>query len=273
MPFFKTRSGINLHYEIYPRSSKKQLTFIHGHLGSSRWWTPVLNELKNKELCQNSDQLTESIVLIDFHGCGKSESPLGIPNFKFETVIADLNDLLVNLNLPQYNLIGHSAGGLIVLHLLAQSNHRYNTAVMISPVGLDGLKFDDNLYPIYHKMANNYELTRKVIGSTIFQNDENSVFFNDVIAADAFAGLQKLNHIFVDLLKNYSSHHIPIKIWQKTLIIHGFNDHLLSYIESENMCSKLKNSKVIILKNAGHCPIIETPNLVANEINHFYLHV
>ena len=273
MPFFKTQTGINLHYEIYPRSSAKQLTFIHGHLGSTRWWTPVLTELKKKQILNQSSDLKESIVLIDFHGCGESDSPKNIKNFKFETVIQDINDLLISLNLPEYNLIGHSAGGLIVLHLLAQLHAKYKTGIMISPVGLQGLKFDSSLYPIYDKMVQSFEITKKVIGSTIYKNDDKSDFFNQVIAIDAYKGIQKLNSIFVDLLKNYSSKHITSNICQKNLIIHGQNDHLLPLSDSEELNQILAQSTLAVIENAGHCPIIETPITVAEYIHKFYFSV
>jgi len=272
MPFFKTQSGINLHYEIYPRSSAKQLTFIHGHLGSTRWWAPVLNEIKKQNLKLNTN-LDESVVLIDFHGCGESDSPQNIENFTFETVIQDLNDLLLSLNLPEYNLIGHSAGGLIVLHLLAINPSQYKAGVMISPVGLHGLKFDDSLYPIYDKMVKNFEITKKVIGSTIYMNDDTSDFFNQVIAIDAYKGIQKLNSRFVDLLKNYSSEHITSNVRQKNLIIHGRNDHLLPLKDSEELNQTLIHSEIEIIENAGHCPIIETPLTIAQAILRFYSNV
>jgi len=268
MPFFKTSSGINLHYEIYPRSSPTQLTFIHGHLGSSRWWSPMI-EILQKSTPFTTSSLSESILCIDFHGCGKSDSPKNIINFNIQTVIDDLHDLIVSVEKKSIHLVGHSAGGLLSLHLLGLDPNKYTQGFLVSPVGLNGLNFNDELFNIFEQMTHDKILTSKIIGSTIYKNDYTSDFFKTTIAEDAFFGVQKLNSLFLKILRNLNSEYLIPKIHSRIEIIHGEHDLILPIQDSIELAKKIKQATFHKIQDCGHCPLIENPQLVSSFLLRF----
>ncbi|WP_373478802.1 alpha/beta fold hydrolase [Geminocystis sp.] len=90
-------------------SSQPVLVFIHGWLLSYQYWTPLINELKQKYSC----------LTYDLKGFGESKLPLCLTDnnlsFNLHSYALDLQELLTTLNIKKAWLIGHSLGGSIAL--------------------------------------------------------------------------------------------------------------------------------------------------------------
>lgn len=90
---------LQLSYQIYPHHGKTIL-FLHGFLGSSKQWAPIVDQFKK----------THQILLIDLPGHGNSpeSSPYTIP----EVAIA-INDILQKEKIASIEFVGHSMGGYV----------------------------------------------------------------------------------------------------------------------------------------------------------------
>lgn len=84
------------------------LVFIHGWLLSHRYWTPLIEQLKNKYSC----------LSYDLKGFGASQitsSQQDSSSFSLKSYAHDLQELLAKLEIKKAWLLGHSLGGSIAL--------------------------------------------------------------------------------------------------------------------------------------------------------------
>lgn len=96
MPLYKQQQGC---------SDKLTLVFLHGFLGSSHDWSETISLLKNDYHC----------IAIDLPGHGASVTIAGSLNDGFNHCHKLIKEMLNDLNVQQYVLIGYSLGGRLAL--------------------------------------------------------------------------------------------------------------------------------------------------------------
>jgi len=101
MPFFKTRRGLNWHYEV--SGEGESIVMIHGLGASGHIWQA------QKDFLQTDFQ----VVTLDLPGHGKSS---WMPVTLIEMAI-DIRQILSSLGLSQFSLVASSMGGLVALDL------------------------------------------------------------------------------------------------------------------------------------------------------------
>jgi pimeloyl-ACP methyl ester carboxylesterase len=55
-----------------------------------------------------------------------------------------------------------------------------------------------------------------------------------------------------------------------TLIIHGRRDVITPMANAENLAAKIPNSKLVVIEDAGHVPMLTRPAVVAKAIEEFF---
>jgi len=114
MPLYKQQLGC---------SNKPTLVFLHGFLGCSNDWIETINLLKDDFHC----------IAIDLPGHGGSITTSSPLNDGFNHCHKLIKDLLDELNVEQYVLVGYSLGGRIALdYARTQSDPRLSKLVLES---------------------------------------------------------------------------------------------------------------------------------------------
>lgn len=119
MPLYKQQQGC---------SNRSTLVFLHGFLGSSNDWSETINHLKDDYHC----------IAIDLPGHGASVTIAGSLNDGFNHCHRLIKDMLDDLKVTQYVLIGYSLGGRIALDYARTQNDPRLTALILesSHIGL-----------------------------------------------------------------------------------------------------------------------------------------
>ena len=86
-------------------SSKKTVLFLHGFTGSSSDWI---------DIAQKVDKRFNKTAL-DILGHGKSSSPSSLNYYQTDSLINQVNQTIINLNLNEVVLCGYSMGGRLAL--------------------------------------------------------------------------------------------------------------------------------------------------------------
>jgi non-heme chloroperoxidase len=107
MPFLKTEKGVNLYYQ--EQGQGQAVVLIHGWPLNSEMWEYQLNELPKHGI---------RAIAYDRRGFGKSDRPYD--GYDYDTLAADLNAVLTELDLRQVVLVGFSMGGGEVIRYLTQ---------------------------------------------------------------------------------------------------------------------------------------------------------
>lgn len=257
-----------IHYEVIDDVLPRDTLFIHGNIASNRWWYPAMDVLKNRKLKDNKGRA----FLVEFRGCGKSTPPATLKDATMFNFCNDILQIVKNLNLEHFDLVGHSTGGLLATMIASMVPAKVSHLIALDPVGAKGVHFDPSMEQAFAAMKNDKSLTAAVIGSTILNNDPEKDFFKNTIVEDAFHAVQTVG-LFV--LKNLDPFDITQelkKVECKALFLHGEHDTLLPIEDTKTMASLCQKGQFAMLMGQGHCTNVENPERFAEIITDFLSH-
>jgi 3-oxoadipate enol-lactonase len=233
--------------------AKVPTLFLHGNLASSVWWQPMLAQWKTAGSMGEA-----SLYFADWRGCGKNPSLKNTDSFRLEDLAQDVLELIETLNIGPVAVVGHSLGGLISLKAMTIAPQLFSQAVLLDPVGIKGVVFDDSMYEAFRQMAASAELTRAVILSTIQNGETLPEEFKSAIAHDAFHAVTGIGTSVLEILKTVDLTSDVAQLKIPTLILHGRNDMVIPLKDSEETVQCMPSSRLEVLE-AGHCWNVESP--------------
>ena len=95
------------------RTGERATVFLHGAAGSWTTWTPMLSAARAAGI-----HIADP-VLLDLPGWGDATPEPGDEPLTVDAVCGLVTDLLLELGYTEWDLVGHSLGGFVALHLAA----------------------------------------------------------------------------------------------------------------------------------------------------------
>ena len=237
--------GIDINYEILGEG-EETLLILHGWMASIPAMAPIWQYFKK----------SRKVVVLDFPGqggkSGNLTAPWGVPEYA-EMV----KELIQKLNIHQPDVIGHSFGGRVVIYLASNYPELFHKIILTDAAGLKKkmtlrrwLKIRSfklgKLFLKVFSTQRTYEeklnQLRKKYGSSDY------VSLNSEIMRETFNKV-----INLDLKNNLK------KIENPCLLIWGENDEDTPLYMAKTMEKEIKDSGLVILKNAGHFSYIDAP--------------
>ncbi len=111
-----------LYYERHGQSDKPTILFLHGFMGSSKDWPPVI-----KKLNENFAALT-----IDLPGHGRSRLNAEEKAYTVSETAKSIIQVLDQLDIAKCSIVGYSLGGRLALYLVLTYPERFTHFVMES---------------------------------------------------------------------------------------------------------------------------------------------
>lgn len=259
-------NNFEIAYQVLENAAPYDLVILNGNLATSRWWHPSLEFAKTH---WPKNDLHGRLIFLELPGCGVSPAVHGkieIPNL-VKTYTEILSDLKLKFN---SRIMGHSTGGLLACHLMAQTHFNFEKALLLDPVGPHGIQFDDLILEKYEEMKSSKELTAAIIGFTIHGNDFESDFFKNVIVADTFQSVQKTGSLMIQALRGLDSTSVYAQIKTPITVLFGDQDVLLPRKDAEEIVNLVPGSRFVLVEGAGHCLNVENPSKMGQLI-HKYL--
>ncbi|MBR9678349.1 MAG: alpha/beta hydrolase [Nanoarchaeota archaeon] len=233
--------GVKIHYEVKGRG--QPVLFIHGYGGSTITWkrqVPFFS--KNYK-----------VISIDLRGHGKSDKPRNYV-YTLDKIVEDVHKLIKKLDVKPV-VVGVSLGGIISLMLAAKHPRSVKAIVVVSSV----MKSTQRIMNDFMKRAlTDFEVNmlKKLLGKKIKINPNKTltdiswrdrkllskIVFNTAIEAKIQLVLEVLN---TDLTKSVKKISVP------ALIVYG-EDDWVPKSQAELMHKLIKDSRLVVLKNAGH---------------------
>ncbi|GAA0083870.1 alpha/beta hydrolase [Clostridium sp. CTA-7] len=267
----------------------KTLLLIHGNMSSSKHWDIFIDEIKDKY----------KIFAVDMRGFGDSsyKNPINSLN----DFAKDIEEFLNIMNIESCSAIGWSTGGGVSLELAANCPDKIEKVVLIESVGVKG-------YPIYKKdkdgnptsellktkeeIAEDPIQVKPVLDALASRNKEyyrmlwNMVIYthnkpNDELYDEYLEDMMTQRNL-VDV--DYSLAHFNMTnesngvnegtdrcklVKAPVLILQGDRDFVVPMYMAEDTNKHIKNSKIVILNNSGHSPMIDCMDNLLKEINKF----
>jgi pimeloyl-ACP methyl ester carboxylesterase len=226
----ETLNGQQIYFEVH--GTGDPLLLLHGFSGSSQDWIPSLAQWGTKF----------QLILPDLRGHGRS----GILSKPFRHVDAamDVFALLDHLGIPPCRAVGISAGGNVLLHMATKQPARITAMVLVSATPY----FPAQARPIMNQYPNSLPVEQWEILRRRHPGGDTQI--QAILASTkSFATSCDDLNFTPPLLST---------IQARTLIIQGDRDPLYPVELSVEMAKAIPNSRLWIIPNAGHGPVIGT---------------
>ncbi len=221
-----------VHYEVIGRG--RPLVFVHGWLGSWRYWVPTMEELSVKHRA----------YALDLWGFGDSDE-LGEP-YSINAYVRLLGQFLDKLGVMHLTLVGHALGGVVALLFASQASDRVEQVVGVS-VPLIGAAINR---PLTSLSGSGDALARLAARRAKFPEVEMEVHKTDMSAVtDSMHSTME-----IDLRRVLPPLNIPV------LLVHGGSDPLIKPPQKEWLRDCNDNVRAIFLDSAHHFPMLEERN-------------
>ena len=224
----ETLNGQQLYFEVY--GTGEPLLLLHGFSGSSQDWIPSLEQWRAKF----------KLIVPDLRGHGRS-GILSKP-FRHEDAASDLFALLGHLGIRACKGVGISAGGNVLLHMSTKQPDRITAMVLVSATPY----FSAEARTIMSQYADNLPAEQ---WETLRRRHPGG----DPQIKAILASTKSFATTYDDL--NFTPPLLSA-IKARTFIIEGDRDPLYPIELSVEMYKAIPNSRLWIVPNAGHGPVI-----------------
>ncbi len=260
----KTTDNYNLYYEVQGNTaSSETLVFLNGLTQSTLAWFFVLPFFKERY----------KIILLDFILQGQSDKPDKPRNFDQHAI--DVKTVLEQEKITTATIIGLSYGSLVAQHFAVNHPNLIRKLILISTFA--------NKTPYYEAIElswwralefGGYNLMLDIMLPSVLSEN---YFANPIIPiqlmketrADINQNKQAIFHL-MQATKDRPDYRPELdKIDIPTLIVQGEKDLLLPVHLAEEVHKHIKNSKFIVVKNAGHTLNLEHVPEVCGYVKEF----
>ncbi len=237
-----------VHYEAIGRGAGP-LVFVHGWLGSWRYWVPAMEQLS----------ITRRTYALDLWGFGDSDKHR---DYHVAAYVDLLQAFLDEMGIQRVALVGHSLGGLVALHLAARSPERVGQVMGVS-VPLLGTSIDPSFaasvtrrdrpstrVTASTRSGNGDALARLIARRASFPEVEREARKADLhaITTSVRSALE------LDLREASLPSYVPV------LLVHGEEDPLIQAPRPELLREFAPNARVVLLNGTQHFPMLEQKN-------------
>lgn len=220
-----------------------------------------------------------TIVYLDSRGCGRSGQAKAPTDYRWDDLVGDLDALRSHLGQDKVWLMGHSEGGVSVLHYACRHPERVSGLVLLDTfaavdekAGADiqtrlarrkGQPWYDDARKAQREMARtDQELATKLKRMMpLYLADPRTAeryqkdFAATSFSAAAFQGRIASKRMPFDLTGQLGRVHAP------ALIVVGSDDAFCSPAAATRIHLGLPNSKLLLIEQAGHFPWLEQPEV------------
>jgi 3-oxoadipate enol-lactonase len=260
----KTSDQLDLYYELHGNpDASETLVFLNGLTQSTLAWFFFLPYFKSNY----------KIVLLDFIFQGQSAKNSQWRDF--DQHAADVKEVMIQEKISKVTLIGISYGSLVAQHFAVLFPGYLNKLVLISTFAHKTPYYEAIEQSWWRALeSGGYALMLDImLPSVLSENYFSDPLIPISVMKESRKGLNQNNEAIFDLMratkerKDYRNE--LEKINTPTLIIQGEKDLLLPVHLAKSVQTHIKDSKLLVIPNAGHTLNLEYIQEVCAEILQF----
>lgn len=270
MPFVEVEDG-RVYYEV--KGKGRPLVLIHGAWATHEWWRWQVPELSRGY----------QVLTLDVRGHGKSS--LLKSAYSVDGFTRDLEILLQQVLIDELALVGWSMGGIISMQYCLNYREKVKALILIATRGHRNPQMKRRILFQYLQarlsLLMDLASPRKYDRATDrFPGEEKRVRREVSKMLSPSTPREAFDWVMADLIKNPRGNYFEVakSIWDweggeelsriaiPTLIMVGENDVRTPPRFSHLLHAKIPESKLVIVKDAGHCLALERPEVVNAEI-------
>jgi magnesium chelatase accessory protein len=266
--------GLRLSFLEKGKAAKGQptLVLLHGLMGCAETFVPFIEHLDS----------SIHVVALDLPGAGLSERRADIdPSLDFTA--QHVARVLTALGIEKPILLGHSHGGAVALSLAARHRDAVSSLVLLAPahpyfdesdplirfyLSLPGRLFAYSMpwFPEWMQLLG----LRRMAGKRSCDTPERLRPYRDNLRTPGTMShllrlLQSWKDDFSGLRKALKK-----RVTTPTLLVWGDYDRAVPVHSAQELCSRLPQSKLVVLPGIGHRPAEEVPATVAALVHEWF---
>jgi proline-specific peptidase len=244
--------GQNIYYEIYGKG--EPLVLLNGIMMSTASWKPFI-EVFSQDY---------ELVLVDFLDQGQSDKATDY--YTQDVHVEMLKELFSSLGFNKVNMVGISYGGEVALRFAVKYQEKLSSLVLANTTAYTTEKLKDigEAWIYAAKSYNGFTFFKEVMpyvySDDFYENNikwlkEREKLFNDILTKEWYDGFIRLVKSAEDLNINDELDKINVP----TMIIGAEKDTTTPIKFQEEIKKRIKNSRMVIIKDAGHASMYEKP--------------
>ena len=230
-----TVDGRPVHYEAFGRG--RPVLFLHGWLGSWRYWVPTMESISDKN----------RTYAIDFWGFGDSYKSK--PNYKVSDYVALVYGFTNHLGIGKATIVGHALGASVALEYATCYPDRVNKLMLVSlPLTPDsfsrkliGLANNSVIARIIWRRQIRHQEVRQEVGKT--DREAINLSLRSLASMDIFGRIQRLGQLQNPLV----------------LVVCGEKDDMVDPKPIHSLNGHWPNVRPIGLPASKHFPMLDEP--------------
>lgn len=229
------------------------IIFVHGWMEDYSMWSSQIEYFSREH----------RVIAYDQRGHGRSDKPE--KGYSIRTLSDDLYSFTQNLNIERFTLIGHSMGGMTAMVFALDHPEKISRLILIGTDAKSTLSLRIMLWTLLHVLP--YSTFAEGSDIKYFKPSEKmkKEATERALRTPKYAAYE----CFKEFCTNYDIRDRVSGIKVPTLIIVGDKDNLTPIKLSQYMNRQIKGSKLIIIPDSKHMPMIEKPEKVNAIIDEF----
>jgi len=225
------------------------LVLVHGFLGSSEMWSPQLDFFKNNF----------RVIAPALPGFGKSNELNSCDSI--ECMAKAILNLLEKKEIKNFNLLGHSMGGMIVQEIAKLAGDKILKLICYGtgPRGNIPGRFETIDQSREKLKINGLKVTAHRIAKTWFLEEDKSKYFYLCDEAGKQTSIEATDNGLL-AMKNWNGIENLKNIKNETLIIWGDQDKAYNFDQVETLNNTISNSDLKIIRGCSHNVHLEKPD-------------
>ena len=234
------------------------IVLVHGFLGSSNMWGPQINFFKDNF----------RVIAPALPGFGNS-SIINSCN-SIECMAKAILNLLEKKEIKNFNLLGHSMGGMIVQEMTKLAGEKILKLICYGtgPRGNIPGRFETIDQSREKLKKNGLEATANRIAKTWFIDGEKAKYFHLCDEAGKQTSIEAADNGLI-AMKNWNGVENLKNIKNETLIVWGDHDRAYNFNQVETLNNNIPNSNLKIIKGCSHNAHLEKPNEFNRTVEEF----
>ncbi|RME84441.1 MAG: alpha/beta hydrolase [Caldilineae bacterium] len=260
MPFVTTSRGRFFFRQAL--GEEPTLIFMHGNLGTSRWWRPVLNLLPTgwRGLAYDA---------IGFGYSELGEQAESVERYGIAAQVQDLAAFADAITDVPFHLVAHSNATAAAVEYTLAYPKRVATLTLVGPVPASGTRTPPEAYPLLERLPGDPELLRQAIAASApaFTPED---FDIEQLVEDARRTSPVALVASARALDAWQPGPRLRQLTLPVLLVRGERDIMLDEQEAHATLLAIPGAgNLEVLKRVGHSPMLEAPLAFANTLIRF----
>tara|TARA_B100000767_G_scaffold34930_1_gene29717 strand:+ start:284 stop:1048 length:765 start_codon:yes stop_codon:yes gene_type:complete len=236
------------------------LVLVHGFLGSSEMWSPQVDFFKNNF----------RVIAPALPGFGKSNKINSCDSI--ECMARAILDLLEKKEIKNFNLLGHSMGGMIVQEIARLAGEKILNLICYGtgPRGNIPGRFETIDQSREKLKINGLKVTAHRIAKTWFIEEEKAKYFHLCEEAGKQTSIEAADNGLV-AMKNWDGVKNLKNIINRTLIVWGDQDKAYNFNQVKTLSDNIPNSDLKIIKGCSHNVHLEKTDEFNKTVKEFLI--